>query len=192
MIRRKTEVQGSLFFTGVCVLECFRLQVTESLIEASLSKLITKSCWITWLGSLWVDLEPWQYFQDVFLHLLVQLFYPCFYHCLIGDTRKLQGSNCASCIFYTRSLRQVWLLIIVAIVSQFQTSHSSKGGEWLFLLYIVAVFKLSGNAPIFLPWVVCGSPRQLPWPGVECHNFRPCPLSWEGLGRRTRRWWQDH
>lgn len=31
----------SLFFTGICVLGCFRLQVTESLIEASLSKLIT-------------------------------------------------------------------------------------------------------------------------------------------------------
>lgn len=160
MIRRKIEVQGSLFFTGVCVLGCFQLQVTESLSEASLSKLKTKRYWITWLGSLWVDLEPWQYFQDVFLHLSVQLFYPCFDHCLLGDTRKLQGSNCASCVFYTRSLRQVWLLIIVAIVSQFQTSHSSKGGEWLFLLCIVAVFKLSGNAPIFLPQVVCRSPRQ--------------------------------
>ena len=42
MIRRKIKVQGSLFFTGVCVLGCFQLQATESLSEASLSKLKTE------------------------------------------------------------------------------------------------------------------------------------------------------
>lgn len=71
VIKRKTKVQKSLFFTGVCVLGCFQLQVTESLIEASLSKLITKKVLNYVAGKSLSGFGTLTVFPGRVLHLLV-------------------------------------------------------------------------------------------------------------------------
>lgn len=119
-----------------------------------------------------------KYCQDTSLHHLAQPFYWCLLYSLLQWQKKIQDSNCTSSVCFLHQDPET----VTNFINNGDWTYSRLTillrKECSFLLYIVAVFKISGNNLIFLAWVMCRSPSQLVWLGVGYRNFRSCPHTW--------------